>query len=119
MKRSETSSRCALHMTADAPLEDYWEACDSFLQTQNIEDVQERVERMREVQARWASCFSRLMNIAETADTEVWRAIGDAFANGRGTGRSREEAMRWFERGAEAGHTLSMIRLCCGFSATN
>jgi TPR repeat protein len=51
------------------------------------------------------------METAETADAEVWHAIGDAFANGRGTERNRDVAKKWFERAAAAGHTRSMIRL--------
>jgi TPR repeat protein len=51
------------------------------------------------------------MDVAEVADAEVWHAIGDAFNNGRGTERNRDEARRWFERGAEVGHTRSMVRL--------
>ena len=98
-------------MTADASLKAYWEACKSFLQTYEIDDFHERAELMRKVQARWALCFGRLMDVAEVADAEVWHAIGDAFNNGRGTERNRDEARRWFERGAEAGHTRSMVRL--------
>ena len=52
------------------------------------------------------SCFNSLMEIAETSDAEVWHALGECFNGGRGTEVDREEAMRWFERAAEAGHNL-------------
>src|SRR3954462_6015012 len=98
-------------MSPDSPLEAYWAACERFLQIQEFVHGVVKLERMRELQPEWESCVRKLMAVAETPDVEVWHALGDAFANGRGTERSREEAARWFQRAAEAGHTRSMIRM--------
>ena len=77
-------------MSADSPVEAYREACECYLRTQEIEDWQERIERMREVQEKWAACFPRLMEMAATQDVEVWATLGDAYSKGWGTERNRE-----------------------------
>jgi len=98
-------------MDAASPLETYREICDRFLRAQGIEDLQKWMDYSRELQAQWISCFPRLLDLAETGDPEVWYALGDAFGNGRGTERNRDEATRYLRRAAEVGHARSMVRL--------
>ena len=100
-----------LCLNANSPLEAYREAFERYRQTYEIADLQERLARMREMPSLWESCFSRLWQIAETPDVEVWHALGECFQGGWGTNANREEGMRWFQRAAEAGHTQSMTRL--------
>ena len=94
-----------------AAVEAYWQVCETELQMQKIENWEEKVERERELQLKWKAILSRLMEIAPTPDAEVWHAIGDAFDTGRGAERNREEAMRWFCKAAETGHSKAMVRL--------
>ena len=94
-----------------SPVEAYWETRKLFLRAYEIEDVQEKLEQIHEQQARLATCFDRLIELGENSNPEIWFAIGDAFNQGYGTERNREEALRWYQRAAEAEHTRSMVRI--------
>lgn len=98
-------------MTYLSPVEAYRAACDVFFEVQSLDDVDERLKRMADLQARWVECFRALVAASSSADPEVWYTLGCAYNVGRGTKPNRKEAMRWFRRAAKAGHTRAMVSL--------
>ncbi|MBA2435534.1 MAG: sel1 repeat family protein [Chthoniobacterales bacterium] len=100
-----------MKMDANSPVEAYREAGRRYLRTQDIEDWQEKDKRMRELKETWEDCFSRLIALAETRDSEIWMALGDAYSKGWGIDKNREKAAQWFKRAADEGHVGAMVRL--------
>jgi len=83
---------------------DYFDIC-------KIEGTAERYHRLIELARRWKDCFEALMTHAESGNSEIWRALGNAYSTGRGPSINREESNRWYRRAAEAGHPKAMSEL--------
>lgn len=82
-----------------------------FPYIQAVEDDAQRANLLLGLALLWDHCFPLLMEAAGRGDLDSWFALGDAFSHGRGTARDRNEAIKWFQRAADAGHTVSMVRL--------
>jgi TPR repeat protein len=89
----------------------YFNICEIYLRVQSLTRGSEQIEWMSRLHAAWEMCFHSLMKAADSPNREIWYALGDAFCTGRGTQRDRSEAIKWFQRAAEAGHTRGMARL--------
>jgi TPR repeat protein len=57
------------------------------------------------------SIVQRLREEADSHNPGVWHALGNACANGSGTVRDVDEAIRWYQRAAEAGYPPAMVSL--------
>ncbi len=98
-------------MSDKSPLEEYCDACDLFEEIQDSYEGPTLQRRLRAQKVVLQSCFQRLLETAESRDPAVWHALGSAFNNGRGTTRDVAQAVRWFQRAAEAGHPPAMVDL--------
>lgn len=98
-------------MNSETTLAAYERACRRYLELQAVEDVPERIRQSREYQIECEAIFARLRAEAESPDPAVWFALGDAYSRGWGTKEQRGQAMEWYRRAADAGHTRSMVRI--------
>jgi TPR repeat protein len=98
-------------MNNETPVEAHRRYCRRVWSMREIADIREQVRQTRALFEEWKGVFARLMQESETGDPEVWNVLGDAYHNGRGTERDQAQAMHWFRRAAEAGHTVAMVRL--------
>jgi hypothetical protein len=99
-------------MSEKSPVEEYREACSQ------LEDIQESYEepgclkRLRAHMLILQSCFERLRQAAvDSPDPAVWHALGNAYNSRMGTQRDPEQAIKWLQRAAEAGHAPAMVSL--------
>jgi TPR repeat protein len=98
-------------MKDDSPVIAYDKACKLYLEIHAIKDPAEYTKRTRELNALFKVYFQKLWEGANAQDPDVWCALGSAFDLGRGVKRNIEEAIRWYQRAAEAGHTKAMVNL--------
>lgn len=98
-------------MNVTSPTAAYFEACKRYLIVQAVEELSERVRQMQELSREWERCFHSLMKVAESGDSEVWYALGNACEMARGTLKDHTAALRWYQRAAEAGHSKAMVSL--------
>lgn len=89
----------------------YFETKEGHLEYAAIEDPEEQAVFVRALCRRMRECVASLQEMADPGEPEVWHALGDAFDTGWGTRKDSIEAMIWFMRAADAGHTKSMVRL--------
>ena len=105
-------------MTADSLAAAYWDAVvrqRNNVQPISLEDSPRRHPRPS-FQATMSRLVDQLLESSKSGSLEVWFMIGDAYQSGTGTAKSREQALRWFLKAAEAGHVRSMVRLACALS---
>jgi uncharacterized protein len=99
-------------MNETSPVEAYLDACNVYREIQESYDGPGLLKRLRAHAVVLQSCFQRLRQAAEdSGDPAVWHTLGRAYANGGGTTRDKAEAIRWFQRAAEAGHAPAMDSL--------
>lgn len=98
-------------MNAAHHLSNYWEATRQWgkgIGSRTYVEWIAEVSRFKEV---WAESIGALLTIADSADPEIWHALGNAFQSGHSVERDRDRAKKWFLKGAAAGHSPSMVRL--------
>jgi TPR repeat protein len=98
-------------MNSETAIAAYEQACRRYLEVQSIPDIQERIRQSLVHQAECAAAFAGLQSAAQSLDPEVWFALANAYSRGWGGKDAREEALVWFRKAADAGHTNSMVRL--------
>ena len=98
-------------MNAETTIAAYERACRRYLEVQAIKDVHERIRQIVEFQTEGAAVFARLRADADSPDPAVWFALGDAYSRWWGTKEERGQARAWFQKAADAGHTMAMVRL--------
>ena len=99
-------------MSQQSPVQAYREACDRLRDIQESYDETGYVKRIRAQMLVLQTCFERLRQAGtDSEDPIVWHALGNAYNNGMGTKRDREEAIKWLQRGADAGYAPAMVSL--------
>jgi len=98
-------------MNANSPLETYLAAFKAYGEIQDCWDDPGWAQSVRAQLSVLEKSFRDLLNVAESTDPAIWHAIGTGFRSGLGTKRDRAEAIRWFQRAAEAGHAPAMLSL--------
>jgi TPR repeat protein len=98
-------------MSEKSPVEEYRDACNLFQDIQDSYEEPNYLKRLRAQDLVLQSCFQRLLQAAASQDPTIWHTLGQAFNNGRGTKRDAAEAIRWFQRAADAGHAPAMVSL--------
>lgn len=93
-------------------LDAYRRACQVLTDLQeDFSDSPSLLQKLRDQQSALRSCVQRLLADANKRDPALWFALGTAFQTGRGAVRDMDEAIRWYQRAAEAGHTPAMVSL--------
>ena len=98
-------------MNAALAIDKYIAARDTFQDVVDLFDEPDYPAKVKVQGRKLEKCFQELLQFAESNSPAVWHTIGTGFNTGRGIKRSRPEAMRWFQRAAEAGHTPAMVNL--------
>ncbi len=99
-------------MNDQSPVAAYLDACKNYHEIQEYEsETPSFLKKLRAQQVVLQSCVQHLLAAADSQDPEVWRAIGAAFNTGLGAPRNADEAIRWFQRAAEAGYAPAMVSL--------
>jgi TPR repeat protein len=99
-------------MSGSSPVAAYLDACNAYHEIHEFDSESPSfLQKLREQQAVLQSCVRELLAVAETQDPEIWRAIGMAYNNGLGAARNADEAIRWYQRAAEAGNSAAMVSL--------
>jgi uncharacterized protein len=57
------------------------------------------------------TAFARLQNAAENGHMKAAVVLGDAFLNGNGVAPAPSEALQWYQKAAESGSTMALVRL--------
>lgn len=57
------------------------------------------------------TAFARLQAAAERGHVKAALSLGDALLNGNGVDPSPSEALRWYEKAADGGATMALVRL--------
>lgn len=83
----------------------------SFRKVPKLSYGPEREFGYQALQEEWANLFAPLVEAAVSGSPKVWFAMGHGYSNGWGVDKSKELAIYWFFRAAEAGHTDAMVRL--------
>ena len=78
----------------DLPLHAFCNARSLYLEIVDMEDFERRSKRIQDLKPIWGVCFLSLMRVSESVDPDVWCAIGEAFDEGHGTIKDREEALQ-------------------------
>ena len=99
-------------MSGDSPVESYRDACNALQDIQESDEEPGYLQRIRAHMLVLQSCFERLRQAAaDTEDPAVWHALGNACNSRMGTERDPEQAIKWLQRAAEAGHAPAMVSL--------
>jgi TPR repeat protein len=98
-------------MNAASAIDKYLAACNTFEDAVDAYDEPDYRKKVQSETQKLQSCFQELLQFAESNNPALWHAIGIGFNIGRGVKRDRQEAMRWFQRAAEAGHAPAMVNL--------
>ncbi len=99
---------------AESPAAVFWELFGRHrveIEAIPIEEHQRRREKIQEFQTKFSILVDQLIEQKNQPDPETWYALGAAYRSGNGAQRNRDEAIRWFRRAAEAGHTKAMMSL--------
>lgn len=101
-------------LKVESPATAFWETLGRHrveMEAIPIEELQRRREKAQEYQTKLSIIVDQLIEQKNQPDPEVWYALGAAYRNGNGAQKNRDEAIRWFRRAAEAGHTKAMMSL--------
>lgn len=106
-------------MADPSPVDAYLEAFNYYTEVQDDYDAPQFLKTVRAQMKVLETCFQNLIKDAESGQPLIWHTIGTAYNTGRGTKRDKTEAIRWFQRAAEAGFAPAMINLglCLQFPA--
>ncbi len=98
-------------MNAAAAIKKYIDACNSYQDAIDSFEEPNYRQKLKEEEVRLRASFQALMNLAGLNQPTIWHSIGSGFNTGRGVTRDKQEAIRWFQRAADAGHAPAMINL--------
>ncbi len=98
-------------MDDQSQVDAYLEAFKHYQEVQDDYDNPVFLKQLRAQAMVLERCFQSLLQAAGSEQPAVWHAIGTAYNIGRGTKRDKAEAMRWFQRAAEAGFAPAMLNL--------
>lgn len=93
----------------------YWSTLTRFREERELIPVEAWRRRKRfcaGYKLRISAIVDRLLKVPGRPSPEVCFCLGDAYFLGDGVPKSRDLAMKWFERAAGAGHIRAMVR--CG-----
>lgn len=89
----------------------YLDAFKKYSEVQDDYDDPAFLKQLRAHAAVLETRFQHLFQAAEPGQPLVWHTIGTAYNTGRGIKRDRAEAIRWFQRAANAGFAPAMVNL--------
>ncbi len=98
-------------MNEASAIDNYLAACNTYQDAADSYDEPDYRKKVQSEMQKLQSCFQELLQYSESNNPALWHVIGTSFNNGRGVKRDRPEAMRWFQRAAEAGHAPAMVNL--------
>lgn len=98
-------------MDNQSPVDAYCEAFQKYSELQDDYDDPAFLKQLRAHAAVLETRFQHLLHAAEPGLPLVWHTIGTAYNTGRGIKRDKAEAIRWFQRAAEAGFAPAMVNL--------
>jgi TPR repeat protein len=101
-------------LNAESPAAAFWETLGRHrveMEAIPIEELQRRREKVQAYHTKLSILVDQLIEQKNQPDPEAWHALGAAYRVGNGAHKNRGEAIRWFRRAAEAGHTKAMMSL--------
>jgi len=98
-------------MDDQSPVDAYLDAFQKYSEVQDDYDDPAFLKQLRSLAAVLETRFQHLLHAAEPGPPLVWHTIGTAYNTGRGIKRDKGEAIRWFQRAADAGFAPAMVNL--------